>query len=312
MKGQRLGMWCVTKFQVALSDRKSNPQEPLNGLGCYLIAGSQPVTPQYIKQPDGRWQEYVQGAPGASFLAAGELEAQSAKLLANAAAGKTNLKPQVAMQSRDLDDLVRGSKIGLALATAPIPLKDKRIAIVLSSQTISEFERFKRERRALIDASAGLGGEAAAQRAKFIQASNPDRLLVNILKVVQRHAKDAQPVDNLAGLKEAGFDYALVVDWKSFTRFDQLGKYNKEAWPAKPSPLISGIACESLRGFLINRDLKVVKQLRAYPACQGGESIESGDHAYMSTLARYFVNRWGKGPDDLGMLTIGLDAFLKY
>ncbi len=311
VKGQRLGMWCVTKYEATLSNRPPSPRLPLSGLGCRLHEGHAKGTPSYIKQPDGRWQEYVLGEPGATFLAAGELEAQSAKLLADAAAGKTDLKARVVMQSRDLDDLLPGSKIVAAMSASPIPLKDKRVAIVLSSQSVSEFGRFKSERQALIDASAGLRGEAAAERSRFIKASNPDRLLVNIAKVMQKHAKDVHPADDLSGLQNGRFDYALVVDWKSMTRFDQLGKYDKAAWPPKPFPAASGVACESLRGFLIGRDLKVVRQLPAFPSCQFDLSTATGDQAYMWILATYFADHWGNGSDELGLSVLGLDAFLK-
>lgn len=310
VKGRRLGLWCITKAQVTFSNGESTPS---SDLGCYLISGEgKPVTPQYVKQPDGSWQESVLGSPGASTLAAGTLEAQSAKMLADASAGKTDSKAKVVMESRDLDDLVRGSKIALALSQTPIPLKGKRVALVLSSQTVGELERFKREREALIAASAGLRGEAAAERARFIRASNPDRLLINVLKVVRTHAGQVQPADDLSGLTDGGFDYALVVDWKSMTRFDQLGKYTKEAWPPKPFGAVSGVACDAMRGFLINRDLKVVKQLPAFPSCQSDTSESTGDQAYMWILATYYANWWGNRPEDTGIAVMGLDAFLKY
>ena len=313
VKGERLGMWCVTKFEVTTDGKPSTSQGPLSGLGCSLMAGhTKYLTHQYIKQPDGSWQEYLMGRPGASSLAAGALEAQSARILADAAAGKTDHEARVVMQSGDLDDLVPGSKIAIALSAAPIPLKDKRVAIVLSSQMGNELERFKRERQALIDASAELRGEAAAERAKFIETSNPGRLLAAVLKVVQIHAKDAQLVDDLADLKVGGFDYALVLDWKSMTRFDQLGKYSKEAWPPKPFPAVSGVACEALRGFLINRDLKVVKQLPAFPRCQADYSSVTGDQAYMWNLATFFALGWRSDPNNLGISVSGLNAFLKY
>lgn len=312
VKGQRIGMWCITKYEFAINGNPYPQEAPLAGLGCSFLDGHSESGPLYIKQPDGRWQEYVHGVPGASFLASGELEAKSAKLLADAAAGKTDLKAHVVIQSHDLDDLVRGSKIRMAPSEVPIPLKDKRVAIVLSSQTVSELERFKRERQSLIDASVGLRGEAAAERDKFIQASNPDRLLANILKVVKRHTKDAQPADDLAGMREGGFDYALVVDWKSTTRFDQLGKYSKNDWPTKPSRTVSCIASDALRGFLISRELIVVKQLpNHYPFCEHDFSSAAGDQAYMWILAKYYASKWGNGPDDLGPVASQLSLILK-
>ncbi len=326
VNGQRLGLWCMTYRNQTIAKGGGSDIAPAerSDSGCSVFAGhTNNLTGNYRKQPDGSWHKYDElGSTGLS-LAAGALEAQSAKVLANAAAGKTDLKiPELIVQNRALDDLVRGSKIVLALSAAPISLKDKRVAIVLSSQTVSELERFKRERQALIDASAGLRGEAATERAKFIQYSNPDRLLVNILKVVQKHVKSAQPADDLVELQKGGFDYALVVDWKSMTRFDQLGKYDSfpiyrelksppvVAWKAGT---VTALAGESLGGFLINRDLKAVQHFSPFPTVNLRWPLESksDDQVYMSRLAAFFEKQWGKSPDDRGDVIFGLDYYLK-
>lgn len=325
VNGERLGMWCMTyNMQIKIKDRLATN---VAVSGCSVLAGHlKPLTGNYRKQADGSWRLHaVDGSPTDSTLAAGALEAQSAKVLADAAAGKSDLKVQVTVQSQSLDDLVRGSKIVLAPSAAPVSLKDKRVAIVLSSQTVSEIDRFKRERQALIDASAGLRGKAAEERAKFIQASNPDRLLVNILKVVQRHAQAAQPVDDLAALRDGGFDYALVVDWKSTTRFDLLGKY--DSFPRAPSeaayrnsetqktlPIFAG---DALGGFLISRELKAVRQFPAQrdflikPPPRKWDADLSADQTYLMFLAKFYADAWGSGVMELGTATYALDNGLK-
>lgn len=325
VNGERLGMWCTTyNMQVKVKDRLATN---VADSGCSVLAGHlKPLTGNYRKQGDGSWRLHaVDGSPTDSTLAAGALEAQSAKVLADAAAGKSDLKVQVTVQSQSLDDLVRGSKIVLAPSAAPVSLKGKRIAIVLSSQTVSEIDRFKRERQALIDASAGLRGEAAEERAKFIQVSNPDRLLVNILKVVQKHAQSAQPVDDLAALKEGGFDYALVVDWKSATRFDLLGKY--DSFPRAPTAAayqnletrktLPAFAGDSLGGFLVSRELKAVRQFPANrdflvkPPPAKWDADLSADRTYLMLLAKFYADAWGNGVFELGTATYALDNGLK-
>ena len=141
VKGQRLGLWCWTKtFQVTQDGKLSHDK---SDSGCSILAGhDKPLTDNYRKQADGRWQQFASGSTD-SYLAAGALEAQSAKILAAAAAGKADLKVALVVQNRTLDDLVPGSKIVLAPSAAPLSLKDKRVAIVLSSQTVRELERFK-------------------------------------------------------------------------------------------------------------------------------------------------------------------------
>lgn len=328
VKGQRLGLWCETyKIQV-INAQGQLSHERSDNYGCSILAGhGKPLTTNYRKQPDGSWRElsgYGFESPTGVSLAAGALEAQSAKVLADAAAGKTDLKAAFVVHNQSLDDLVRGSKIVLSLSAAPISLKDKRIAIVLSSQTVNELERFKRERQALIDASAGLSGKAATERANFIQASSPDRLLITLLKLVKKYVKDAQPADDLTGLRKGGFDYALVVDWKSMTRFDLLGKY--DSFPMPPSDIRQKsietqvkyvVVGESLGGFLISRDLKAVKQIPALPyVTMRGKIIrmsfdnsDRSDEDYMRRLAGDFAGNWG---DDNGYSAFtGVGAMLK-
>ena len=328
VKGQRLGLWCMTlKTQISMDGQES--WTPHSMSGCSVFAGhTKPLTSNYRKEPDGSWREYASG-PTDSTLAAGTLEALSAKVLADAAAGKTDLNVKLVVHNRSLDDLVRGSKIELASSAEPISLTDKRIAIVLSSQTVHELERFTRERQALIEASAGLRGDAAAERAKFIQASDPDRLLLNTLEVVRKYAKEAQPAEDLEGVTDNSFDYALVVDWKSLTRFDQLGKY--DSFPIPPKEVVSvtmirdqmsketvtPLIGELMSGFLISRDLKAVKEFSAdtIPVFkpQPDIGLPTGDQAYFTWLASYFELKWGNHGDYDALRSVyRLDYFLKH
>lgn len=309
VKGQRIGLWCGTvkvKVETKTQDGKLSPFESVSDY-CTVAAGKgKPLAGNFKKQPDGSWRGI-----GDVTLPAGALEAQSAKLLADAAAGKANLKVDLIGKSQVLDDLVRGSSIALAPITAPIPLKNKRVGIVLSSGTISEMERFKRERAAFIAATSGLSGDAAKYRAKFITASNPDRLLVNVAKVVRKYFGTAQPADDLSGLQQGKFDYALVIDWKDKTRFDLLGKYDSFHNYSEKDPGIAPV-CQSMGGFLINSDLKAVKQMNwPYSCSHKWQHEDKGDLSYMIKLSGFFEHEWGEGPDDVGGLMGGLDFFLK-
>lgn len=320
VKGQRLGLWCTTGKSSITKDQ-GQLQAENSWSGCSVLAGhDKPLTQNYRKQPDGSWLEFVAASPTGVTLAAGALEAQSAKVLAAAAAGKSNTNAALVAHSQSLDDLVPGSKIVLAPSAAPLSLKDRRVAIVLSSQTVRELERFKHERQTLIDASAGLSGKAATERAKFIQASDPNRLLINIIKLVKKYAKDAQPADDLTGLQKGSFDYALVVDWKSMTRFDLLGKYG--SFPVPPRDIYSRslenkmefvVAGESLGGFLIGRDLKAVKQTQAFPkvTMKLPRDYKGADEDYMHLLTMNFARSWGDNAIGYSLITTGLNSMLK-
>jgi len=325
VKGQRLGLWCMTsKIQMT----RGSVIREISDSGCSVIAGhTKPLTANYRKQSDGKWKEYTANKPSdiALPLAAGTLEAQSAKVIADALAGKTDLKVElvVVAQSSILDDLVRGSKIVVAPGSKPISLKDKNVALVLSSGMVTELERFKRERQAFIAASGGMSGEGAKLRAEFIAASDPQRLLVNIAKVLRKHAKTVQPADDLVGLQKGRFDYALIVDWKSLTRFDQLGKFDnfprssgKKSGHDEWNAGAPAIAVETMQGFLVNRDLKAIKIFIASPANVILKSSVrtagigfTGDNDYMDYLAIYFKSGWGEGADDIGKVLFDLDHF---
>lgn len=311
VKGQRVGLWCETmKLPTAEVS------------GCHVLAShSKPLTSVYRKQPDGSWKEGILEVTTGVTLAAGALEAQSAKVLADATGGKKDLKVDVLGKSQILDDLMRGSRIALAKAPTfePIPLKDKRIGVVLSSNTISELERFTRGREELIAASRQLTGNATQYRAQFIAASNPDRLLANVVKTVRNVAKSVEAADDLTGLKQGKYDYVLIVDWKDMTRFDLLGKFgsfptlNGRPDPAKLDP--SAVACESIGGFLVSPDMKAVKQKYPILFCDYKTGIrlgESDDEHYMLLLNAFFERNWGKGPHNLGLLMSDFDFFLTH
>jgi hypothetical protein len=285
VKGQRAGLWCGTrKYRIAASDRPAT--EGSDG-GCSVFAGhANQLTAYYRKQSDGSWKQYVNETPTASSLAPGALESLSAKALADAGAGKVTQGAELVVKNEALDNLVRGSKIVLAATSLGVALIDKRIAVVLSSRTVSDLERFTRERQALIAASTGLRGNAGAYRSEFIAASNPDRLLTNVAKVVRLHAKSVQSADDLTGLADGSYDYAFVLDWKHMTRFDLLGKF--ESFPVTPiaSPYSGpAVACESMAAFLVDRELRAVLHLADFPICHRKfEHALPGDTGYMLSL----------------------------
>lgn len=299
VKGKRVGMWCGS---VLDGPRKFEGCQVLAGHGRPLIGKS--FSGHYRKQPDGSWLEYDIGTPTGAMLKAGTLEALSTKVLADVMKGKGVLEGEVLVQSRSLDDLVRGSRITLAASTAPVSIKGKRVAVVFSSKTLTDLDRFKREREELISATSQLSGDK--ERERFIMATNPDRLLDMVAKVLRKHAKSVQPADDLAGLKKGLFDYAFVLDWKNVSRFDLVAKYYNS-----PQIISENVFCgQSFGGFLIGRDLKAVAQLPArtwkwdlgnYP-----------DHEDIKEFARHYEVMWANSADAGMASTFSLlDTFLK-
>lgn len=310
VKGKRLGIWCQTDY-MQVNGRDAAPDS-----GCSVFAGhDRPLTGNFRKQEDGIWQEISNRKPTGSTLKAGSLESMSAQVLAEADTTKPSAVVGVAGQNAALDDLVRGSRIIIAPSAAPIALRDKRVALVLSSNTLKELERYRRERQKLIDASSGLSGNAAKFRNEFIFASSPERLLAGLLKAVQREVKLAEPADDLTGLQKGKYDYAFVFDWKDGSKFDLLGRYDR--FPMGEAGRVDTyVACEFLTGFLITPDLKAVKTMPGYTTegCTRKRADDglSGDEAYFKKLAEHYSYFLGKGGDSRGDLAFRLHKFLKY
>jgi hypothetical protein len=321
VKGTQLGLWCILDLEVTVA----GTARKISSTGCYMVTGEPLRAPPalYRKQPDGRWQLWAHNGPAspAVYLPAGSMETQSEKMIAAAMAGTAPAvaTPALAMESQALNELVRGSKIDFVPTAGSVALKDKRIAVVLSSSTEDELERFKREREALIAATRNVSGEAAQHRARFIQMSNPERLMTNIFKMLRTVARDAQEANDLSVLDKGGVDYVLVIDWKSLTRFDLLGKY--DAFPATShQDRMAGktvvLAGQSIGGFLIAPGLKAVKQFPGEQSVMGKAPKElglnwKGDSGYLTELANFYQREWGKGPDDPGTGLFTLEFALR-
>lgn len=318
VKGKRLGIWCHTLTRTS-EESRINYRFTNSDSGCSVFAGhDKPLTGNYRKQVNGSWEEFNNNVFTGTTLAAGSLESMSTKLLDEAGADKPISVSGVIGQSKIIEDLVRGMRITLAPSTAPISISDKRVAIVLSSNTIKELERYRRERQALIDASSGLNGNAAKFRDEFIFTSNPDRLLANVLRTLKRNAKVAKPEGDLTALQKGKYDYAFILDWKDSSRFDLLGRYDNfpiSEWGRKETYVY--VACESLTGFLVTPDLKVVKTMPGYTTegCTSKYADDKllGDAAYFEKLAGHYRYFLGKGEDgDLGAnMVVRLHKFFK-
>lgn len=297
VKGQRVGLWC------GYSKGPRNSEE-----GCVILAGhGKRMTNIFRKQSDGTWLEYVGGNKTNTRQAAGTLEAYSEGVIDDFLASRPIRQMVQVMQSPILNDLVRGSKIVFIPSTVPVSLKDKRVAIVLSSGTLTELARFNQQREEVIAATRKIPGDAWIE--KFVAASNSDRMLVAIYKVLAKYAKVVQPMDDLSVLQKGNFDYAFVLDWKNMTQLDKVASYYRS-----PSDLNEAIVAEqSLSAFLINRELKAVMKfngMKNYSESKNWYS-KSGD---MRFLAEFFELNWSSESTyaTYNSFYSQLDRFLKY
>jgi len=317
VSGKRQGLWCVLDYQ-RLADGESDPfASVFREVGCRLVASELDITREsdfYKRMPDGRWQQMnADNAPvmPAVFLPAGSVEAESERLIAAATAGKAGLafRP-FAVQSNALDGLIAGTTIGEGQPVSIASIKGKRIALILSTNTIAELERFSVQRQALIDATAQLAGESLTQRNRFIAATRQEVLLQGIATSLRRWSGEVTAVDDLTELSSGKYDYAFVVDWRSLSRLDLLGKF--KSYPdlvlvESSNASSSIVAGQALGGFLITPDLKVVWRKTSAGEVQNkiGSCIETRgartcDQEYLKLLADFYQYQWlEKGGDAL-------------
>ena len=317
VRGKRQGLWCVLDYQ-RLADGEPDPfASVVREVGCRLVASEMDITREsdfYKRLPDGRWQQMnSDNAPvmPAVFLPAGSVEAESERLIADATAGKTDLSFRpLTLQSNALDGLIAGTAIAEGQPVSIASIKGKRIALVLSTNTIAELERFFKQRQALIDATAQLAGESLTQRNRFIDATRQEVLLQGIATSLRRWSGEVTAVDDLTELSSGKYDYAFVLDWRSLSRLDLLGKF--KSYPdlvnvESSNPSSSIVAGQALGGFLITPDLKVVWRKAGagdvknkIGSCVETRGARTCDQEYLKLLADFYQYQWlEKGGDAL-------------
>lgn len=324
--GKPQGLWCITDHPYL---QNGKPAQLTLELGCRLLANGQ-ASAIFHKLADGRWEQ-IDGSGHATappvVLAAGSLESESSRIIAEALAGKADiaLRPFNA-QSDALDGLIAGMHIRSGGGKQDVSLKGKRVALIVSSRTIAEMDKFTRERQALLDASANVMASpetansardaismqlaaafgpdlnAVEQRERFMAASATDKLLLRVADALRRVAREVVPVEDLTGLAHGDFDYAFVLDWQSLTRFDLLGKYKAvptfKDYDSADASLVAG---QKLGGFLITPQLEAVRTYSGKPDagyklgdCEQSKKIKTNscDRDYFKALADFYETAW--------------------
>lgn len=301
------GLRCHGRDSVFYYDGKALPPN----IDCDFLHGARgPHVPfgRYRLLADGRWQlidwDNVPTEPQV-FLPPGSLEAFSSL----AVAGKTE---KVFILSSALNGLTEGGKIEWRHDSEGV-LAGKRVAVIMSSQTLEELKHFKRERQALIDATAGIQDDRVqAARARFIEASNPDRLLTTAAQLVCKYAREVRAVDDLASFESDQYDHALIVHWKYFTRFDlpdDLDLFPEGDYfdwvvggiPAYMGSILSGILidvdmkavriCDPFKPHVVTKNMPIQ---RASAKRDKNEALED----YLASLAHGFQLDWGGNTDE--------------
>ena len=290
VRGERLGLWCTTEF----STQDANGNVTQHPLGCRLIVKGT-LSGLYRKEADGRWRVlngYGVPITPPSYVDAGVLEEQSDRLIADRRAGRASAPVQVTSTTQAFDDLVAGGRLTPALGSEPIDLRSKRVAIVLSSRTLKEFDRFRAMRQQLIDATAAA---TTRFRADFVASSDPARVLAAIAAGVRPNVRSMVAADDLSVLAEGKADYVLLVDWRFLGDF----AYSEEAYDARPPCRGAGstscrpILDEKVSLMIVTPAMKIVGQFNLLETGMVKAPWDGrGYPGLLLTLASWLNSRW--------------------
>ena len=236
--------------------------EPLN---CWLAGGENDIG-RFQKEADGRWKwqgvSYLgKAVKPDTYLPAGTLERESERIISAKNSGQPLGRTNVAVIVPDFGDIVGGGQLTLALLAKRPDLRNKRLAVVISSRTASELERFARMRQEMIDATSKVKKKFANDREDFISGSDPKRVLAAVVAAIRSGAINVTPADDLSVLANHQADYVLLLDW----RFD--GDFSITENEYKTLPKCSGkgdanchlLFSHTYTGWLVNDKLEAVR-----------------------------------------------------
>ena len=295
VNGKRHGLWCLLKIDSTMSttgqssfaksmDKQNDAaiKANLNRSGeCTLkYADARSSSVVFRKVPDGRWKPDVEGS---AYLPAGELESQSAKLIAAATASKVGIVMRLVLTDPVFEDLLKGGQITLALGSGKPSLKGKRVALILSSSAITEMQRLRRERENLISAGKDLAGSDAEYMRIFAATSDPDRFLAKLVSEIKNYARQVVPVDDLTSIRDGKFDYTLMIDFKFLDRLDLLGKFDS----LRTGETLTGL---SFKAYLLTSDLNAIRVVNKNVSYTKNQNQKT-QFDYLQSLAIHYRNQ---------------------
>lgn len=224
--GQRAGLWCAWIGKNTFNDGKSiamppDTRKPANYCTLYSPQASfrgALVQASFTQDTDGSWRI----GPMAR-ISREAMEQASRQLVAATRDGRSPESFRLPVQIDALADLVNGGTAWLVPGPPldyfvktgqPPALAGKRVALVLSTRTGTELQRWGAERQTLLDATAQLREDGMADtRKSFIESTQPEQLLRNWAANMALNGAQVRVADDLSPLAEGSADYALLVDW---------------------------------------------------------------------------------------------------
>jgi hypothetical protein len=305
--GRQVGLWCEARKSGSINGRLEGATPEHCKLGGSDFS--------YVREDDGRWHQLNGLKPSKPdvYVVAGELERESARLLAAARAGVPAVPRSLTAVVPAFRDLIAGGGLKVPANETPIVLSSRRVAIVLSARAIAELARFRAMRQSLIDVSAK-DQKVQVERARFISESDPAQVLAGFTAAIKAHGGAVVPADDLSALQTDSADYAIVVDWHYEGEFALSAKDYKSIDPCPDQ-----IRPRDCRRFfrdafsfaLLDRDL-VVQGMGDWDNTDSWIFYFYSDtmpySTLFETLARGFKSRWKV---DDGSVRLSVDGWLE-
>ena len=255
----------------------------------------------FAKMPDGNYQPVLgpSGTPAPKpAVAAAEMERLSTGLIADAralASGGKVAPRNVAIKA--LEDLLPGGKIEMAPNRQIPDAKSRSLAVVLSSNTIKDSERYKAmlrsmkaEARSIPEVRDAFGVKVtASERIRYLERVEPPAVLEGIFLSLAKSFRTVAPVDDLGAAKAMNADYSVVLD---------------VAFPSATTPFL----CEL---HFVDSQLRLVGSVQ----CAGNQHFAKLFGRWKDPgLSRYSLGEGLEAPPDVMLarhLTTSVDSSLK-
>ncbi|WP_291209262.1 hypothetical protein [Hyphomonas sp.] len=215
VRGRYAGLWCRLSL-------KGNGEENQKPTTCALRSGNVSLG-QFVKDETGSWRRadvYGEVSESPEVYAPGSLEAESQRLIAEARAGSFGGPINLQGQAEALTDLVAGASIRLSTDEPVRSIRGKRVAIVLSTRTLDDLQRWTAEREKVIEEMQRYRSNTQFESyfSQFVSNSDPTRLVGAATTSILSAGGIPFAADDLSVLQDGSADYVLIVDWRYSAR----------------------------------------------------------------------------------------------
>jgi TPR repeat protein len=224
VEGIPAGWSCTTVDITAFEGKVSTRPSLVGACGLAIPYVGTSWSPLLRRRANGEWHlddsrdDFPRPDPAPIIVDGTALEQANASLIRAAQEGHAAGKIELPLQSSMLADLLPEGRSTLLIdPDDPADVSGKRVAVVLSSQSLKEMERWRAARDEFARTKA-YGVLAAPTDAAFltqlVDKGDASKLLASLVSTLRTVAGSVVPAEDLSPLTRGEADYAVVVDWR--------------------------------------------------------------------------------------------------